>query len=337
MKNSTIILVAIAAVLGSVVAYYLASDSSSSSSSSKDTAWERDFGVENVDDITKIFIADRRGQTTTLTRDGQQWIYNDQYRANQNIVKNLLQTLRQVDIKFIPPRSAIGPMVEDLATQGIKVEIYGKGDQLIKAYYVGGTTPDELGTYMIMEGSEMPYVTSIPSMEGGLRVRYDIFGDKWRDKALFDVNPEAIEAISIDFPKQRNKSFKLNRTGTETTVVPFYEISPALPGAPLEGAVDRYLESYNRLVAEAFENGNKDKDNIVTKAPFCHITLKEKGKEEVRVTLIPTIDTFIDGQKKSEAIQRYYALIEPAGDLMLVQHQVIKGILRSYGYFFGKE
>ncbi|MEO1713911.1 MAG: DUF4340 domain-containing protein [Bacteroidota bacterium] len=336
MKKSTIALVAIAAVLGSAVAYYLASGTSNSSIAS-DTAWERDFAVKNTDDIYKIFLADRRNQTATLTRKDDHWVYNDQFRANPNIVKNLLQAIRLVDIKYIPPRSAIQPMVEDLATQGIKVEIYDKGDHLMKTYYVGGTTPDELGTYMIMEHSEMPYVTSIASMEGGVRVRYDIFGDKWRDKVLFDVNPEKIESISVDFPKQRNKSFTLNIEGNKASVLPFYEISPALPGDPLEGAIDRYLESYDRVAAEAFENNNKDKERILSEAPFCHITLKEQGQEEVRVTLLPTFETFVDGKKKSEVIQRYYAVVEPVGDLMLVQHQVIKGILRPYNYFFGKE
>ncbi|MEM1219320.1 MAG: DUF4340 domain-containing protein [Bacteroidota bacterium] len=336
MKKSTIALVAIAAVLGSAVAYYLASGTSNSSIAS-DTAWERDFSVKNTDDIYKIFLADRRGQTTTLTRKGDRWIYNDQFPANPNIVKNLLQVIRLVDIKYIPPRSAIQPMVENLSTQGIKVEIYDQGDRLMKSYYVGGTTPDELGTYMIMENSEMPYVTSIASMQGGVRVRYDIFGDKWRDKVLFDVNPEKVEAISIDFPKQRNKSFKLNIDGGKAAVVPYYEISPSLPGDPLDGAVDRYLESYDRVSAEAFENNNKEKERIITEPAFCHITVKEQGQEEVRVTLIPTFDTFVDGKKKSEVIQRYYAMVEPAGDLMLVQHQVIKGILRPYNYFFGKE
>ena len=336
MKKSTIILVAVAAVLGSVVAYYLASGTSNSSIAS-DTAWERDFAVKNTDDIYKIFLADRRGQTATLTRNGERWTYNEQFPANPNIVKNLLQAIRLVDIKYIPPRSAIQPMVEDLATQGIKVEIYDRGDKLMKSYYVGGTTPDELGTYMIMENSEMPYVTSIASMEGGVRVRYDIFGDKWRDKVLFDVNPEKVESISINFPKQRNKSFTLKMEGGKASVVPYYEISPALPGDPLEGAVDRYLESYDRVSAEAFENNNKDKERILTEPAFCHITLKEQGREEVRVTLIPTFDTFVDGKKKSEVIQRYYAAVEPAGDLLLVQHQVIKGILRPYNYFYGKE
>ena len=97
MKKSTIALVAIAAVLGSAVAYYLASGTSNSSIAS-DTAWERDFSVKNTDDIHKIFLADRRGQTATLTRNGDRWTYNEQFPSNPNIVKNLFQAIRLVDI-----------------------------------------------------------------------------------------------------------------------------------------------------------------------------------------------------------------------------------------------
>ncbi|MCB9291126.1 MAG: hypothetical protein H6560_27725 [Lewinellaceae bacterium] len=49
-------------------------------------------------------------------------------------------------------------MVESLATEGMKVELYDKDGGLLKAYYVGGSTSDERGTYMIMEGAEQPYV-----------------------------------------------------------------------------------------------------------------------------------------------------------------------------------
>ena len=64
-------------------------------------------------------------------------------------------------------------MVKSLASEGIKVELYDRKGEKIKAYYVGGATPDERGTYMIMENAEEPYVAHIPSWEGNLRFRFN--------------------------------------------------------------------------------------------------------------------------------------------------------------------
>ena len=97
-------------------------------------------------------------------------------------------------------------MVSNLATEGIKVEIYDRQDELIKTYYVGGAPPDERGTYMMLEGFEQPYVAHIPGWDGNLRFRYNLVGDEWRSRILFPGELEEIESVSIAYPRQRSKS-----------------------------------------------------------------------------------------------------------------------------------
>ena len=90
---------------------------------------EGNFKVENADDIYKIFIAERSGKTTTLERKGKDWIYNGQFKARPNVMKNLLNVVTKVEMYYTTPRGAEKNMLNNLATNGIKVEIYGKGLQ----------------------------------------------------------------------------------------------------------------------------------------------------------------------------------------------------------------
>ncbi|MBL7826544.1 MAG: hypothetical protein JNJ57_07940, partial [Saprospiraceae bacterium] len=42
-------------------------------------SWDMDFAIRNPEDIGKVFIADRKGQSATLERKDGRWIYNGQY------------------------------------------------------------------------------------------------------------------------------------------------------------------------------------------------------------------------------------------------------------------
>jgi hypothetical protein len=296
-------------------------------------ASDRQFAVEDASSIQKIFLADRRGNTTTLEREGDHWIYNGKSRANPNIMSNLLQVITNVELQYIPSSAATEPLVEDLATNGIKVEIYGRNDNLLKAYYVGGVTPDERGTFMIMEGAEQPYVTHIPQMVGGLRVRYALQGDEWRDKALFRLNPENITYVSIEYPKQRNKSFILEKEGGKYTVRPFFEITPGEKQEIPESRALQYLVGYREVYAEAFENENPLRDDFRQRIPFAIMTVRRSNGKETKLRVHPAKDRSAELADLNVRIERFLAEVEPGDDFMLLQERNIGQLMWAYKTF----
>lgn len=331
MKNKTLLYLLLFLALGAGSVWLLSSQDEGKSTYN---AWERDFKVEQTDEIQKIFLADRKGNTTQLEREGDHWIYNGKYRANPNVVGNLLEVIRLVEIKYIPPQAAIEPMVKDLATQGIKVEIYGAADKLLKAYYVGGTTADERGTFMIMDGSDMPYVTSIPIMEGGLRVRYAVKGDQWRDKTVFGYDPEMITYVSVEYPKQKSKSFVLERAAGGYSVKPYFDVTPPSTTPYRQGSAENYLTGFQRVIAEAFENQNPLRDTITQRVPFCVIELRTSDGNARKFTFHPVTERNSPTNAPIPVIESYLVDIEPDGDFVLLQHNLVKQILRPYEHFF---
>ncbi|MFN0215575.1 MAG: hypothetical protein ACKVT2_15060, partial [Saprospiraceae bacterium] len=161
--NKTLLLVALFLVLGGAAWYAL---SIKKKQSGTHVAWDMDFAVKYPKNIGKVFIADRKGGTATLEKNGNQWLYNGKHPARPSAVESLLETFANVNVLNIPPHGAVPGMVKELSADGIKVEIYDLKGKSMKTYYVGGVTNDERGTVLMMEGSEQPYLVHVPGFIG---------------------------------------------------------------------------------------------------------------------------------------------------------------------------
>lgn len=82
----------------------------------------------------------------------------------------------------IPPKPSYDLIIRDFGSFGLKTQIFGKNDEILKTYYIGGVTNDESGVYFMMEGSKQPYVVSLNKGVSNIRARYDIAAIDWREK-----------------------------------------------------------------------------------------------------------------------------------------------------------
>ena len=127
MKKRTLILFLILIVAG-VSAWYF--KNSKESEKMHAMGWDRQFKVENPDDIHKVFITKRDGKTTTLERKGDQWMYNGKFPARSTAIESLMDVFTGVRMQAVPPKNAVKGMIDNLATQGIKVELYDKNNAI---------------------------------------------------------------------------------------------------------------------------------------------------------------------------------------------------------------
>lgn len=299
---------------------------------------DRKFKVEQPEEIQKIFIADRKGNNTTLEREGDHWIYNGKYKARPNVMENLLGAITRVEIKYQPPRQAVEHMISSLATEGIKVEIFNKKDEIIKSYYVGGATADERGTFMMMADAEQPYVANIPNWSGNIRFRYNLKGDDWRDVMVFDHKIENISKVEVEYPKQRNKSFVVSREDNEFSVSPYFDITPK-KNLPLpQGKVEQFLVNFEKVSSRGFDNRNPEKDSISATIPFCRVSLEDNNGERTDLEMYPIQPDQQFDEKTGEPlpvgeVQNYYAVLNDE-DFIVVSHLVMKKLLWAYEFFY---
>ena len=169
---------------------------------------EKKFSIENINEIDKVFLSDRKGNNIVLKKDEDSWFINERFKVRKDAINTLLTTINEVEVQRPVSNTAYNNVIKQLATTGVKVEIYYKNN--IKTYTVGGSTSDHLGTYMLMEDGKNPYVVHIPGFNGFLSPRYGIQGyeldiNNWRDNTVFEIDSENIKEISLKNYDNQNK------------------------------------------------------------------------------------------------------------------------------------
>jgi hypothetical protein len=338
MKNNlTYFLIAALLILGGT-AYYMFKNSSESSSSID--IRDRKFAVEKKEDVAKILIAQRNGKKVVLEKKGNQWFVDDEYLVHPNFMSNMLDVISNMEMKYIPPRSAYDNMMKAIGRVGVKVEVYDALGEQLRAYQVGGTTAGELGTVFLMDGYTQPYVMELENFEGSLRGRFLIDNiDQIRDRTVFSYDESDIKEVAIHYPKDSKRSFRLQNNGSgEFALKPFSPDGYIIKGNVKPGAIERFIRSFQDVDAEAFENQHPLKDSIQTLLPLAEISVTNQENEVKSVKLFPMIDVFnadintrsVDVDKR---VERYFADCS-WGEFMIVQHLLFSKILWRYEEFF---
>ena len=328
MKKNTILLAALFLLLGASAVFVWRTKLSDQ----KTLPPDRDFAVKEASEIHRVFLANRKGQTALIERSEKGWLYNGKHPAREDAVASLLETLTRLTIHYVPPKSAEKTMVESIATNGIKVEVYNKDKKKIKCFYVGGVTNDETGTYAMMENAEQPYVITMRGFIGSVRSRLIFTDDQWRDRTIFSEKPEKIQSVTLEYPQARSESFRLEKKGeAEYDVTPYFSTTPISKKARRKGAAEAYLLNFESLVAEGFENANPLRDSVRSLTPFAILTVFNIHGE-AKVTRFWPVGEEASGQ----TVERYFTDVN-GQDFMLTQQYVFGKVFRGYNHFFAPE
>lgn len=303
----------------------------------------RNFSVADTAGIDKIFMADKAGNKILLEKqEAGRWLLNGTLEANRRRIDNLLEAIKLVEVKSPVPDKDFNSVVADMASRSVKVEIYQKG-KIIKVYYVGSPTLDQLGTYMLMENSSVPFITHIPGFNGYLSVRYFVKEREWKSKEVFNSGANEIASIRVDYPAAQQASFILNNEGTAPEVK---SLDPALP--PRSGAqpgfINYYLHAFSNIYYEGYDQSitPAETDSIVRMGPLCVMELKtKKGKLSRLQIFYKSLDVhtkqqadLATGKAYKVDQERYYALLNDEKDLIIIQDFVFGKLMRSYDDFF---
>jgi hypothetical protein len=235
-----------------------------------------DFAVPDTAAVTKVFLADKYGQNVLLERKGDKvWELNGKHKARKDLIDVLLKTIARVEMKAPVAESAHNTIVKLMAGKSIRVEIY-KGNKLVKTYYVGDATSDNMGTYMLLEGSSTPFICHIPGFYGYLTARYVTDATTWRDTEIFANRLTQIQELSIDYFDHPDKSFRIWKSddGMYSLETLHPTPQPIVPFDTVE--VMRYLLAYDNIRFDKVMSYDAGKvDSIINSKPYYRITLKE--------------------------------------------------------------
>ena len=298
----------------------------------------KNFAVKDTASITKIFMADKSPSSVTLTKDAPgQWTVNGKFAARWDAITTLLETINQVDVRTPLAKSAYNNVIKALSTSGMKVEIYSK-DKLLKTYYVGGTTQDQMGTFMMLENSSTPFVTYIPGFNGYLSTRYFTEEELWRDRTVFNYYTDEIASIEVAYPeREKRHSFVINPKDFTAKSMDLVE-----PVVRDTAKVGLYFGQFKHVNFEGFANGvpKPVKDSILATNPIAIITVTDtKGNKDMIKAYLKMVnkrDSLLEdehGDPMIYDVDRMFALINNGKDFVVIQHFVFDQIMVSFDYF----
>lgn len=326
MNRKTILLLILVLLLG--IAYWFISKKNWSTTLKQ----VDEFAIKDTGAVTKIFMASKNGYKILLERQpDNSWTFNNKGIADEPKVRMLLETLHDMQIQSPVAPSMHNGVIGILASRGIKTEIY-EGDRLIKTIYVGSETPEKIGTYMLLEGSDQAYALHIPGFVGYLTPRFILDEIKWRSKFVFNEDDKSILSLKVNYPENQEASFiydketfqkqgaiqnlKGNLIKVDTQMVKFY----------LSGFKNLYVEGYY----DEFTFTVHDRDSLLKMNPFCEIELKNTGN---KTTLLTVYAKAIGRRSKQQFDENNKALkLDPEKYYALVNKYPAVASIQDYNF-----
>ena len=280
---------------------------------------ENNFAISDTASVSKIFIADRSGTTITLNRNEKNWAINNKHVVRKDAIKTILTTINQIRIQRPVSKNALDNVIKNLASTGVKIEIYKNQKKPEKTYTIGSSTPNHLGTYMFLAGSEIPFIVHIPSFNGFLSPRYGIQGNKitekvWRTTNIFNLKAEKISRIIVNHILQPEKSFTL----TTESMTLFNNLGNEVSFN--QEKVLQLLNAFKQLNCESYKDHKKEKIEFAT---LLHELIVDS--DTLRTYSIGE-GTLQKNKEENFTVKRMHATLNN-GELMLIQDFVFNKVL----------
>jgi len=311
------------------------------------------FAIEDTASVTKIFLADKRDNMVLLKKDTSgQWLLNDTLKARQEAVNILLKTMNGLAVKAPVSKNSYNNVITRLAANSVKVEVYQNvfrinlfdkiklfpHEKLTKVYYVGHPTPDNMGTFMIIEGSDAPFVVYLPGLRGYVSARYSAYPGDWRDHTIFRTPPDNLKFIKLEFPGEPAESFLLEKEARSAIKITQLSTGKILERFDTSRVVE-FVSAYKFIAFESPLDAMEPKvmDSVSRSQPAHIITVGDVyGKaKSIKTFRRPNHDRQedLDGNIYPWDINRMYALIDDGREMVLVQYFVFDEITRPLSYF----
>lgn len=296
----------------------------------------RDFAVEDTASVTRIFMVRKDNESVTLTRENGGWMVNGTYKARNDAMDILLKTLYRIRVKSPVSKAMMNNAVNMLATRNTKVEVY-RGKKLIKTLYVGGPTQDQMGTFMMLEGSSVPFVVHVPGFTGYLSTRFFVEEDAWKSTDLFNYDFDDIVSVTVNNFDIPEESFRVENQGNNQ----FQVVSLAgreEPGQPDTVRMKFYLNQFEKVGYEFHADNfpNINKDSLLAAQPYRQLTLVDRDGKGTTVTAYKRYangKTDPEGEPLIWDDERLWALIDEK-EWVVIQFYVFEDLFRNYSDFF---
>lgn len=354
MKKKSLIYIVIIAVL-IVIAAILIGNNRYLSTLRGEAA---DFTVYDTASITKLFFADKSGNKVLLQRTPEGWSVNNEYKANQNLINDMLYTLNRMRIKMPVSVKKSDNIVTNMASTNTKVEVYQMlprinlfnkiklfyHEKRSKVFYIGGVTQDNSGTYILKEGGDKVYIVHLHGFRGFISSRFTANPTDWREHVIFNEQMGDIASLKLELNDDPDNGFIINENGR-------YQFSmKRLNGQTVEFDTLRVLNLMSSFKDVRFESFLYDveasrRDSILNSPFQQRLTLTTKNgtiksvttyRMRINADLFEYSEEELNNPEFDKMINspdHQYALLGENNEFVLIQRFVFGKLLKPADYY----
>lgn len=354
MKKRNIISIVIVAILVIIAGVLIANNRYLSSLHGE----AADFTVYDTASITRLFFADKSGNKTLLERTDNGWTVNEEYRASQRMVNDMLYTLNRMRIKMPVSVKKSDNIITRMSGTNTKVEVYQMlprinlfnkvklfyHEKRSKVFYIGDVTQDNNGTYVLKEGGDKVYVVHLHGFRGFISARFSANPMDWRDHLIFAEPMNNIAAVKLEITDDPDNGFIIQEKDR-------YQYSMTrLNGQPVDYSENKVLtlmSSFGDVRFEAFLNDVDParRDSIINSPFQQRLTLTTKDGRSRSVTtfrLRANADMYDYSEEElnnpdfKDMIldpDHQYALLSEGNEFVLIQDFAFGKLLKPADYY----
>ncbi len=251
-----------------------------------------DFAFKDTASISKVRISDTENNEITISREknDQQWrINNSEYLANTFNINLILETFYRTIVKQDIPKDGVEHSLTMLSVRHKKVEIFINDEkEPIKTWYVGSSTKDHLGTFMLLQNkkqkSSIPYITYKPGFYGTLDVRFFTNWKDWRSHLVFSYpNSKKIKSINTIFNDFSEESYIIKN---KNNAVSLFSNNNKQIDTFDSIQVKHYLTHFNNINYNQIEfKDSSYKDSIFNLTPHIEFKLSDDNSKMSHIKL----------------------------------------------------
>ena len=280
-----------------------------------------------------------RGNKVELERNGTAWTMNNKTSASKEAVDMMLTTLKKMAVRYPVPDATRKNVINEMSANNKKLVLFDLEGNELKTILIGPTPLDNRGNYMLIEGASNPYVVEIPGFQGSLDTRFITDTMRLRNAAILSFPFNALVEISVAYTDSVNSSFVLDLSKDSFTVV-----NPSTKSILANKTLDKnkvfaYVNLFRRVNAEAFENNNPIKTEVLAQRPYAVVTVKRRdGKQTTIECYYKPTDRRSKTQFEESGdpvqfdVDRFYGLVD-GKDFVLLQRYHFGQLLRTFNYF----
>lgn len=293
------------------------------------------FAIESIDKVASIKIT-KGTKELLLEKEMNSWKVNNKYKVKEWNIRNFLMALNRIDLLAPVSKVEKDQISSILKSDGILIEISGKNKNLRK-YYVSKPGMNKSKTYMMMYKSSEPFIVRIPSFQGLVADLFVVDENYWRDKTVFDYQPQNIKNIKVESFEDPSKSFRVINYNNGTFALQNLNEDKFVKEFNVD-KVARYFTYFQKISFDNVENKlNRDQvDSVLKSTPYMKISVEDIYGITNSVTIFrkppeQELDEF--GQKATFDYNRAYAVFNESNELIIIQYYIFDPLFKEIDYF----